>query len=475
MLFPQAGFMKNFPYYDRTKLDDVFGEGGNVQYGMDGKFLSVQPQIAVFTHSISNPPACVPCVWHGTFNQRMMINLLRVKGICKGKDVPQPWMHKGGSTKRSPSADAESPQSQKKQADRVNVEEDSITRKQREILSKPFVFEQDDDDEMAYVDGLREMEGAIPWMNRQPSSWIEGMVLKSILNLRKDYHDGHKVMLVARKALQDSAKFRYVSMVVDFLYSVYGPSGLAVTDLSVCKYMLVYLMTCCTFNVDTFHSKPTYTACAFLGPCTQIGRPMNYVVNYDMLFSQDAPYVTMPMDYTLYGSSIQSKVFGGPCITKALATQCGILQCMPDIFVNKSKAPYFILMTPCVPFPERNSEERGVAMLAVLSFEEIVSRLHSEKMGNLIARACGYDNLRCLASAEPSEITTKLSCLSVSTTEAEIITQLLKDKVATSDGECTTEDGVLMTWDEDYQISEAEGNHEMGMSANVEDLINKYQ
>lgn len=482
MLFPQTGFKRDFPYYDRTKLDDVFGDGGSVQYGMDGKFLAHQPQIAVFTHS--NPPACIPCLWKGTANQRMTISTCRVKGVCKGKDGPNPWNNKGGknTSNQKPFEQAEHAQSQNNQAtDGVMVEEDSTIRNKRQILSKPFVFETEDDEELAYMDGLQEIESEDNRNEaRLPSSWMEGVVLGAMTDVLDKCPDENKVAAIVRKTLGGLSKWRYVVKALDLMDSVYSPSGFFIPGndqtLPVFKYMLSYLIVCRSFNVDTYYAKPTYTACGFLGPCTKAGRPMNYVLNYDMLAAQDAPYVTMPMDYKLYGSSLQSKVFGGPCMTKALETECGILRSMPHVFSNKYKAPYFMLITPCVPFPERSSEDKGLTMLTALSFEEILSRLHSEKMANLIARACGYDNLRCAASAESSELIEKLSCLSISTKEAGTIAKLLKHMVATTIEESTTEDGLLMSWDETYQLPEDGANEETSMyHANANDLMKDYQ
>lgn len=482
MLFLQTDFKRDFPYYDRTKLDDVLGDGGNVQYGMNGKFLPPQPQIAVFTHS--NPPACIPCLWKGAANQRMTINTCRIKGVCKGKDVPNPWNNKGGkkNSNQKPVEPAGHTQSQNNPAtDGLKVNEDSTVKIKRQLLAKPFVFETENDDELAYMDGLQEMEDVVPWKEGpHSSSWIEGVVFGAMLDVLEKCPDHNRVLAIARKTLCELPRWRYVCKTLDLIDSVYSPSGFFIPGneqgLPVFKYLLVYLNVCRLLNVETFYSKPTYTACGFLGPCTKVGRSMNYVLNYDMLCAQDAPYVTLPMDYKLYGSNLQSKVFGGPCMAKAPVSQSGILCSMSSVFSNKSKAPYFMLMTPCVPFPERNSEDKSTAMLRDLSFEEILSRLHTEKWSNLVARACGYDNLRCAASAEDSELTEKLLSLSISTKQAETIAKLLKATVAMTVEESTEEDGILMSWDENYQLSEDGANDETSMHQdNVYHLISDYQ
>lgn len=481
LLFQQAGFLKEFPYYDRTKLDDVFGNGGNVHYGMDGKFVTVQSQIGLFTHS--NPPACVPCVWKGTFNQRMTISVLRVKGMCKGKDAPQPWKNKGSKQNRNynPAGATEHPLSEQKQApEMLNVEEDSTMTKMRQVLSKPFVFEEDDDDEIAYADGVGEIENVLQWKEAQPSSWMEGVVLASIFNLLEKHPLMSKVSFIVRQALQGLPKWRYVCKALDLMDTVYSPRGFFIPGdnkqgLAVFKYMLVYMMTCHTFGVETLHSKPTYTTCGFLGPCMKIGRAMNFVLNYDLLCPTDCPIITTGMDYSLYSSNLQSKLYGGPCMKKVNVRDGGMLRSMPPIFCEMSKAPYFILMTPCVPFPDRESEGRKQAMLGVLSFEEILSNLHSEKMTNLLAKACGYDNIRCIASVEASELRAKLCCLSISQKEAEIITQLLMEKVTTSIDESKMDDDISMAWGENYEIADVQEKHGLGMHTDVHDLINKYE
>ena len=480
MLFQSTScFMRDFPYYDRTKLDDVFGDGGSVQYGMNGKFLANKPQISVFTHS--KPPTCIPCLWKGTGNQRMAIDTCRVKGVCKGKDVANPWCKKNSNQKSF--EPAEHTQSQNIQAtDGLMVNEDSTVRSQRQLLAKPFLFEIEEDGELAYMEGLQGMEDVALWKEGpQPSSWMEGVVLGAILDVLNKCPDLTKVLAIVWKTLGELSKWRYVCKALDFLASVYSPSRFFIPGndqgLSVFKYLLVHLNVCRSFNLETFYSKPIYTACGFLGPCTKTGRPMNFVFNYDLLSAYDAPYVTLPMDYKLYGNLLKSKVFGGPCITKAVVTQSGILSSMPSsMFSNKTTVPYFILITPCVPFRERNSEDKTLAMLTALSFEQILSRLHSEKMANVVARACGYDNLQCAASAESSELTKKLSCLSISTKEAKHITELLKDMVNTSVEESITEDGILMSWDENYELSEVGPNEDTSMHhANVDDLISNYK
>ena len=481
-LFSQSGFMKDFPSYDRTKLDNVFGEGGNVQYSMNGKFLAAQPQISVFAHI--NHATRLPCMWNGTANQRMTISTCRVKGMCKGKDVPNPWSNKAGKNKtnQQPSGQSERSQAQKNQpTEGSRIDEDSTTRTHRQVLSKPFVFENEEDDELAYSEALERMQGVVLCKTgAKPSSWLEGTLLGCILDVLDKCPDKNRVLKIVRKTLAESSRWSYVCKILDLLDTVYSPREFFLPGndqgLAVFKYLLVYLVVCHSFHVETFHSKPTYTACGFLGSCTKAGREMNYVLNYDMLFAQDAPYVTTPMDYTLYGNSMHDKVYGGPCMTKVAVTQSGILRSMPAVFSSKFSAPYFILMTPCVPFPAKNGEDKSLELLSALSFEEILSRLHFEKMANLVARACGYDNLRCAASLEADELAAKLSCLSISTRQAEIIAKLLQDMVATTVKESTAEDDALMTWEDDYELSEEctsdEPHHSDG---HVEDLINMYQ
>ena len=492
MLFPQAGFAKNsFPAFDRTKLDNVFGNGANVQYGMDGSFLAQQPQIAVFTHS--DPPKCVPCLWQGSFNERMTINTCRIKGICKGNDVPSKWnttAAKKGSRQTTPGAGETTQLQQKQSTEEIDVEEGPYLRELRKVLSSPFLFDKDavdddddddddnDDDDMAYTDKLEEMKD-VPPQQQSLSQWMSGAVVMGLIDILKNPSHTAIVSTAARKVLHGLPKWRYVSQILDLMNSAYGPCGYFIKGdqgLSTFKYLLAYIMTCRTFNVATFHSKPTFTMCAFVGECQKrLGRRTDYLLNYDLLFAQDAPYLTTPMDYVLYGSSLQTKVFGGACMKRVIDSDTNILAGIGKRICNsRFNGPLFILMTPCVPFPDRNSEGRSLAMLSLLSFQEILIQLESENTANVIARTCGYDNLRCAAGAELSDLVSKLSCLSISTKEAEIIARLLKDMVATSVHQSTSEGDMPISWGDEYELVANEPNEEMDMLHSVEDIMTEY-
>ena len=492
MLFPQAGFVKSsFPTFDRTKLDNVFGEGANVQYGMDGTFLAQQPQISVFTHS--SRPTCVPCLWQGSFNERMTINTCRIKGVCKGKDVPSKWNSRGAkkaSKQTNPVAGDSAQLPQKQPTEDTDVEEDATMRKLRQLLARPFLFEKDaadvddddddddDVDDMAYTSMLEEIKDLIP-SQMNISQWMSGLLTACVTSVLKKTSSVAPVIVIALQVLHTLPKWRYVCKILDLMNSVYSPFDYFIhadQELSTFKYLLVHLMTCCTFNVATFHSKPSLTMCAFLGACNRrLGRPMKFLLNYDLLFAQDAPYITTPMDYILYGSNLQNKVFGGACMKRAMHSETHILAGIEkSIFTSRFRAPFFILMTPCIAFPERNSEDRSLGKLTHISFAEILSRMQTEKIANLIARTCGYDNLRCAAGAELPDLVDKLSCLSITPKEAEIIALVLKGMGATSVQKSASEGDMLISWDEDYELLEPKSTQHMDMGRSVVDIMNEY-
>jgi hypothetical protein len=343
------------------------------------------------------------------------------------------------------------------------------------------VFETDEGDDIAYNIALQEMENVLPGKQKLDlSMWMKGCVIGAIVDIVGKGPDINRSLNLVAGIMTSSPKWRYVCKVLDIMHTVYSPSGFFTPgngqSLSTFKYLLAYMTACRVFNASTFHNKPIYTMCGFVGTCTQkIGRGMNYVLNYDALCAQDAPYVTTPMDYTLYGSSLQAKVFGGPCMTRSVVTQSGILRPISNpVFQNRYSSPYFVMITPCIPFPDRNTEDKKLRMLSVMSFEEIVSHLESEKVANVVARACGYDSICSAVNAEEMDLVDKLSCLSVSNEEAVIIARLLQSKAAINADERTTADGIQMTWD-DIEIDSAEESYNVNENCNMDELINMYE
>ena len=491
-LFPQTGFLKSFPYFDRSKLDNVFGNGSKVRYGMDGTFFTPQNnKISLFTHSITTPPTCVPCFWKDALSARLSINTCYIKGMCKGKDVPFRSKYRVDveppqtqqSTLNAEQAVGDPSLQQGKHGGGCEVDEDVALASMRRVISAPFVFETDDDDDTAYEFALHEIEAVFPSILKSTTTlWMEGKVLGGIWDILGKNGMAATVVSRVRAVLASYPKWRYVCKVLDVLYSMYAPTEFFIPGkdkgLGMFKYLLAYMTACRVFSAQTFHTKPTYTMCGFVGPCIpKVGRTMNYVLNYDMLAAQDAPYVTTAMDYSLYGGNVGNKIFGGPCMVKAATTQSGILRTMSnEVFANKFTAPYFVMVTPCVPFPDRNKEcDRGVAMLSDMSFEEIMSRMESDKMSNIIARACGYDTVHAAAAAEESELVSKLSCLSITPDEATIIARLLQSKVADGVSDFTTDEGIQMTWDDNVELSADEGNQGVDMLVDADDMINSYK
>lgn len=475
ILFPQSGFMKEFPYFDRSKLDDVFGSGGNVQFGMDGTFTAQDSDVSLFIHS--NPPTHTPCKWEGSFNIRMIINTCRLKAICKGRDVNYNASKKNKN--KTPSSSEELLQQQQQHSgDTNNTEKDCFAESVKRVLSTAFVFEtDDDDDDVTYQLGLQEIQKLLPWDEHiDPTNWMRGTLISGILSIVKKKSKLTKVMELIPSILDSCPKFRYVSKILDLLSKTYAPRDffLPGNELGMChfKYMLAYMGVCRMFNAPTFHVKPSYTVSAFVGPCKKNrGRAINCVLNYDTLCAQDAPYVNVPMDYTIYGHSMQNKVFGGGRLMKLCHTQTGLKGIAE---VPTSKSAFFVMITPCIPFPNRSKEDVGIGLLSAMSFESVVSYLESEKRANFIARLCGYDELRSTGSVETAELAEKLfRNLSVSTNEAEIIARLLQAKASKNNEDHEKDDDIDMIW-EDVDVPNQEV-HNTNTETTAEDLVKMYE
>lgn len=474
LLFPQTGFTKEFPYFDRTKLDDIFGEGGNLQYGMNGKFQPQDQDISVFTHT--NPPALVACKWMGPFNQRMSIATCRVKGICKGKDVD----YKAKIKSQFGQAEI-CPDLQQQTTDKSIPEEDSDVEN-KGLLSTPFVFEMDEDDETAYEFALRDMDNVATENEKfEPTGWMRGKLLSAIYGILVKNNNMLKVIKAAPQIIDSMPKFRYMCKIMDLLYEMYSPTGYFIpgNDMALghFKYIVVYLAVCRMFNAPTVHAKPIYTMCVFAGTCIKgIGRAMNSMLTYDLLCAQDAPYINTAMDYTMYGNHMQAKVYGGACMTRHHYAQSSITSSILTS-ANVRKPPFCVLLAPCIPYPDRNREDMTIGMLNGMSFERIVNDMDSDKMANIIARACGYENICSAASAEASELVDKLlGCLTVSPDQAKIIVCLLQAKTNNSEEEHEMDDE---TWDE-VEVCDQETENDInleptGKAINVEERIQNYQ
>jgi hypothetical protein len=487
--FPQNGFSKDFPYYDRTKMHDVYGDGGSVNYCMDGKFPAQSSLVEVLVHSTTNTTVREPCKWAGKVNERMTISAVRMKGICKGKDVD--YSKKQPTTNQPPSGssigETALPHQQLRTGDNynTNTDEGSDAKRLMRILSAPFVFETDETDDTAYACAFQELESVVPTTERFATSiWMEGRVIGTLLDILENGSDMNIMQRHAHAALLCSPKWRYVCKLLDVMHSMYAPSGMFIPGndqgLSIFKYMLAYMPVCCAFNAKTRHSKPTYTMCGFVGPCMKrYGRRTNCVLIYDVMFAQDAPYVNTAIDCKLYRSSISQKIFGGAYMTKSTVGQSGILRVAPPpVMSDKFTAPHFILFTPCVPFPDIDNEDKKVKMLGLMSFEEIVTHMESEKMANIISVAAGYDNICAAANEELSQLADRLSdVLSVSGNEANTTARLLKSMAAVSLEERTTDDGIEMTWDDVELTIEGTRDDSIGISTMdrpVDEVVDMY-
>lgn len=458
LLFPQIGFMKKFPYYDRTKLESVLGQTSQMEYGMDGKFLPPQPEIFLFTHS--NTPTCVPCIWNGTVNQRISVKSGKVRGTMKHHDKRLNYGEKQGENGTNES----STDTAHKKLHELDNDGDSDIDKLKKLMYSSLAFELDDDDDMTYEMAVKEIESLMDMKHTKKTdieSWMGGSVTATVLKhvgprWRQDF--GQK----KDDILSRMPKWRYVSAVLRFLWNKYTPESYFIPGtpeaLPAVKYITVYMALCRTFKIPADHVKPKQVVCMFPTKCVKRqGRVLNPIYNYDMLLSNDAPYLSMSMDYSFYGSAHKKgKVFGGPVLKNVHPRESGLLStaAIKSFYYDRKNIPYGIIVTPCIPFPESGTKDKTISFLQGMSFEEILDRIECEQMANAVVRTCGYDSVLTAVNTESDEFNESLcNAFSFSHDESSMIVQFLKSSVMVeNDSDKDVDEDSLLSSDDETEV-----------------------
>lgn len=463
-LFHQAGLMQKFPFYERAKLRDVFEEGGTIQYGMAGDIREVDAKMSLFVHS--SLPRPVPCTWGGSSSQHLFIDLFRIKATVK-------WDEKSSKAK----TDATELNDEPDQAEFA----ESVVSNLKNLLSSDFVFETEDDDEMAYTHGLHDLLPTTKHLKpKSPvSAWLYSQ-LSSAIGKSVHYSDAANVIREIAEISQSYPKWKYVCSVVDLMCHTYLPTDMfqgsiymGCAGLPMIKYALVYASVMRAFNAQTFNSKPIYTMCGYLGKCVKnVGRKTHVIPNYDMLSSLDAPYITTPMDYTMYSNSSKNsqKIFGGPVMKRAGLRDTVLIriQDTTKMFGNRFNAPYFVHITPCVYSPNTgDANTQGRTLLQDMSHGELIQQLISQptKFSPLVAVEAGYADLTEATNDSITNLAARIeSSLQMDSHEAEVIAKLMMPT--------TTETDPELTWsDDDVELCE---DQHMPTSTGIDDFIDNY-